>query len=183
MLCTSSFIICTCTTHWSSALWMLRNVFLFSMCLSLCVWFRPQPGGDAAEAQRGTDVAGAGDGWQERGVRDEWRASRPHPRETDLPHVWRLGKLAFYKNTVKDSPIICANVKTNITLPMKIYKTLLRSRVLSKVMHYEVQGQCSWWLHYSSKAFLLFLLYNMRIFEQSRYFVSIIVLKKKQELP
>lgn len=51
------------------------------------VFFPPQPGGDVAETQRGPDVGGAGDGRRERGVRDERRASRPHPGETDLPDV------------------------------------------------------------------------------------------------
>lgn len=57
--------------------------------------FCAQPRGDAAEAQRGADVAGAGDWRPERGARDEWRASRPHPRATVPPDVRRAGRHAL----------------------------------------------------------------------------------------
>lgn len=73
-----------------SSKWHRAYVYLNVLCMC------PQPGGDSAEAQWGTDVAGAGDGGRERGVRDEWRASCPHPRETDIPHLWRPGRLAVY---------------------------------------------------------------------------------------
>lgn len=51
-----------------------------------------QPGGDPAEAQWGTHVVRAGDGRQKGGVRDERRAGRPYPWETDPPHLWRHGE-------------------------------------------------------------------------------------------
>lgn len=62
--------------------WMITT--LADLSVVLCCH---QLGGEAPEGQRGSDVAGAGDGGQERGVRHQQPAGSPHPPAAVPPHI------------------------------------------------------------------------------------------------